>query len=231
MLNHIKPFQLARLPLSVWFLLLANTIPLYGVLWWEWDLFSIIVLYWLENLVIGVWNVAKLLVVGLMNSKTRLAGFFSALFYMIFFTIHYGGFMLGHGIFILVLFGMERERSGMLEAPITLIEDMTWPLMGLMVSHGISFFYNFIGKKEYLKINLQNQMGQPYLRIFVVHITIIFGAFAIQMLNEPLFALILMIVLKIGVDIVSHLKERDRAAKAAASAPPPPADGQTPSLH
>jgi len=209
--------SIAKLPLSVWFLLLANTLPLFGVLYWGWDLMSIIILYWLENLVIGFWNLGKLLIVGVMNSDKRVSGFFSALFYMIFFSIHYGGFMFGHGIFILVLFGMDRQRQG-LDVPFTLFEDMVSPIMALMVSHGISFFYNFIRKKEYLKTNLQDQMGQPYLRIFVVHVTIIFGAFAVQFMNEPLLALLLMIALKIGVDVITHLKERVRSqAKTAAS--------------
>ncbi len=192
---------------------------------------SIIILYWMENLVIGVWNLAKLFVVGLMNSTNRVTGLFSALFYMIFFAIHYGSFMFGHGIFILVLFGMDQQRQG-LEVPVTIFGDMVSPIIALMLSHGISFFYNFLGKKEYLKTNLQNQMGQPYLRIFVVHVTIIFGAFAVQFMNEPLLALLLMIALKIGVDIITHLKERARSqAKTAASTPQSQVDDQTPSSH
>ncbi len=37
-----------------------NLIPLAGVLWFGWDLFSILVLYWLESGVVGVVNVLRI---------------------------------------------------------------------------------------------------------------------------------------------------------------------------
>ena len=49
--------------LSVWTLLLSNLIPLYGVLVHDWDVFPIMLLFWSENVVIGVMNVARMLVV------------------------------------------------------------------------------------------------------------------------------------------------------------------------
>lgn len=45
-------------------LVVANVIPLVGVLLGGWDLFSIMTLYGLENLVLGVWNWVKMAVVG-----------------------------------------------------------------------------------------------------------------------------------------------------------------------
>ena len=45
-------------------LLLANLIPVFGVLYLDWDVGSIIVLYWAENLVIGFYTILKILVTG-----------------------------------------------------------------------------------------------------------------------------------------------------------------------
>jgi hypothetical protein len=42
-------------------LLLANLIPLAGVLFFGWSLLTILVLYWLENGIVGVWNVPKII--------------------------------------------------------------------------------------------------------------------------------------------------------------------------
>ena len=39
---------------SAWALIAANVLPLLGVLFWDWDAFAIVALYWVENVVIGV---------------------------------------------------------------------------------------------------------------------------------------------------------------------------------
>ncbi len=42
-------------------LVIANALPLVGVLFLGWTVFPLVLLYWLENLVVGGFNVAKLL--------------------------------------------------------------------------------------------------------------------------------------------------------------------------
>ena len=41
-------------------LVLANLVPLAGVLLWEWSVSSVVILYWFENVVIGVVNVLRM---------------------------------------------------------------------------------------------------------------------------------------------------------------------------
>jgi Family of unknown function (DUF6498) len=42
-------------------LLIANAIPLVGVLFFGWSLFTILVLFWIENGIVGFWNVPRIL--------------------------------------------------------------------------------------------------------------------------------------------------------------------------
>jgi hypothetical protein len=42
-------------------LLVANLIPLVGVLFFGWSLLTILVLYWLENGIVGLWNLPRIL--------------------------------------------------------------------------------------------------------------------------------------------------------------------------
>ncbi len=42
-------------------LLLANLIPLVGVVFFDWSLLTILVLYWVENGIVGIWNVPKII--------------------------------------------------------------------------------------------------------------------------------------------------------------------------
>src|SRR5207247_7425498 len=42
-------------------LLVANAIPLIGVLFFGWSLLTILVLFWIENGIVGFWNVPRIL--------------------------------------------------------------------------------------------------------------------------------------------------------------------------
>ena len=94
-------------------LLVANAIPLIGVLFLGWNVWTILTIYWLENGVVGVFNVLKMaraegpLLGGV--AAGSLTGYGlpiegSAKVVLIpFFIVHYGLFWLVHGIFILTL--------------------------------------------------------------------------------------------------------------------------------
>src|SRR2546421_13103983 len=56
----VLPYCLSVTP-SLVTLLVANALPLVGVLFLGWTVFPLVLLYWLENVVVGGFNVAKLL--------------------------------------------------------------------------------------------------------------------------------------------------------------------------
>ena len=51
---------------SVLILVAANLLPIVGVVFWGWDAFVLLMLYWLETAVIGFWTIVRVvdLVVG-----------------------------------------------------------------------------------------------------------------------------------------------------------------------
>jgi hypothetical protein len=60
------------LPITVLFLIAVNLIPLFGVLFFGWSLFSIMFLYWIENGIIGFFNILK----SALGETGRLTGLF-----------------------------------------------------------------------------------------------------------------------------------------------------------
>ena len=52
-----------------WFLILANLIPLYGVLFEGWDPKQMFLVYCLETIIIGIYNVIKMMMVTLDRKK------------------------------------------------------------------------------------------------------------------------------------------------------------------
>lgn len=56
----MKKFKLTE---SVIMLIGANLIPVIGVVWWGWNTTDIVMLYWAENGIIGIFNILKMLTV------------------------------------------------------------------------------------------------------------------------------------------------------------------------
>jgi len=46
----------------------------------------------------------------------------------------------------------------------------------LLISHGVSYFYNFIGKKEFLLTTVKQQFKVPLQRLLVLHFSIVAGS-------------------------------------------------------
>jgi hypothetical protein len=107
---------------------------------------------------------------------------------------------------------------------------LAWAGLALLVSHGASFVANWLGRGEYRTASPSQEMQAPYGRVIVLHLTIIFGAFATMLLGAPIWALVILVTLKTAVDLRAHLADRDRAATrdvADATAPTPAPRGAT----
>ncbi|MGH7887492.1 MAG: DUF6498-containing protein [Candidatus Binatia bacterium] len=182
-------------------LIAVNLLPLVGVMLFGWKLGNLMVLYWAESAVIGLWNSVKLAVVGK----------WAAFFVVPFFVGHFGGFMAGHFMFVYYLFvrdpGAAGPEPGVWQALFELFTPLQSSIFSLFVSHGVSFFTNFIGRREYLGAKLKQQMAEPYKRIVVMHVTVIAGGFLTLALRTPEAALLLLIMLKTGADLRAHLRE------------------------
>ncbi len=216
-------------------LIAANAIPLVGVLFLGWNVWLILILYWLENGVVGFFNVLKILrAEGPMDPTNRwqmngrpmpevgrrfLAGFF---------LIHYGIFWVVHGVFVLTLplfagIGSAFRDSGPLFPdesqfvngvyvnPVSVPGNgltsgfepgaLLLAVVALAISHGVSFWFNYLGRGEYRRTSASAQMFAPYGRLAVLHITIIFGGMAIAFTGAPAAAVAILVVLKTAMDL------------------------------
>jgi hypothetical protein len=199
----IKPADLKK-P-SVMILIAANLVPVIGAIFLGWEVFPILLLYWTENVIVGIFNVIKMALVSTQNIPQHAAKFST----IGFFCIHYGMFTFVHGIFVWVMFGFQGESSLNSTNLMQFIRDsqLIWGILALLVSHGASFILNYIGKGEYKQTTLNTLMMQPYGRVVVLHLTIIFGGFMLMAAGSPIFGLLILIVLKLGIDIIAHLKQ------------------------
>jgi hypothetical protein len=198
----------ARWP-SALALLAANLVPLYGVLFLGWETFPLVLLFWLENVVIGVLNAARMLCV----DPGDPASWATKLFMVPFFCVHYGMFTAVHGVFVFGLFGgggfPEVRGLWTLGAAARVVQErgLEIAVLALIASHLFSFFWNYLGRGEFRRASVGKLMAQPYGRVVVLHLAILGGGFAAAALGSPVWALLLLIALKVGLDLRAHLKE------------------------
>jgi len=187
---------------SALILIVANLVPLAGAVFLDWSLSDVMVLYWAESAVIGFFNLCKIAVIGR----------WAALAAGPFFLGHFGGFMSVHFLFIYTLFvkGLNGADGGGDDlADVAQLFIGLWPaLVALFASHAFSFFQNFLGRREFRRRSLRNQMSEPYSRIIFMHLVLIFGGGLTMILGEPAPVLLIVIALKIYFDVKAHIRER-----------------------
>ena len=184
---------------SAWWLIFANLIPIYGVLQFGWSVGELLLLYWLETVVIGVFGIAKLV------GARRKRGIpwwtvFSRLPKAIFFCIHFGGFSAAHLLFLREVFDVpELDRF------------LLYAVLGLAASHAFSFLSNYLGKREFITEDETQFMLAPYGRVVIMHVVVIAGAALVEKTGSTFPALLLLIALKTVVDLAAHIREHRKA--------------------
>jgi hypothetical protein len=207
--NHPEKSLLKRLRASTLALIAANLMPLLGVLVLHWNVTPIMIFYWAENLVVGFFNVLKM-----RRAQGSLAGTDTIMndrpvrqtdrrALIVFFIVHYGIFTFCHGIFVLVMFG-ARFRGA--------FSELGLALLFLLVSHGISYRRNFIGRGEYQRVAFTTLFWQPYSRVIIMHLTILIGGTWAQAKDSPVYALLVLVSLKTMIDLGLHLLEHKKFA-------------------
>lgn len=216
-----------RLPIQALFI--ANLIPAFGVVFFGWDVMTVLILYWLENLVVGFYTLVRMI----------RAGGWTALMPGAFFTFHYGVFCAAHGVMLVSFFSDFALEGGgkdplepyrpehMLGGFLELFEEMwmvlqyLWhehcglflPFLGFVVSHGISAVVHYVIADEDAEREAGEIMFDPYKRVFVMHLTLIAGGFAMVLTGgASLMPLVLLLVgIKTAQDV--HLHRKAHAAR------------------
>lgn len=185
-------------------LLLANFIPLLGVLFRGWDVANILHLYWAENVAFGLITILRIL------TNRHTPGALPGLVFMsVFFTVHYGFFCYGHAMFV---FGGLIGGGGLFDASdnaAAYLRDHWYVVAGFFGSHLVSYFLNYLGRGEAKEMEPGKVMFLPYRRIVVLHVTIILGGMAVMALGNSAALVAVLVIAKTAGDLFLHFKEHE----------------------
>lgn len=201
--------KLRKLSISDYFLILANLIPVYGV-WFEgWSAAQVFLVYCLETVIIGLFNVVKMACVTLFvkpkdvwstKGGITLVG---GLFFIVFFIVHYGFFVLIQTQIFFGVSGLIKDNSmfgSYSQIPAALGNDGKLLLLIFITYYTLHTLYNFFLSGAYKTISMGKLMFQPYGRIFVQQFVVIVGSMFLAMGFTDIFILILVLV-KIGFEL------------------------------
>lgn len=210
---------------STLILIAANALPLLGVVFWQWDAFLLLALYWMETAIVGFWTILLIAIVphDVVGPKARQT---SRWFLVPFFIAHSGIFMTVHFMFLWALFAgnWPARVSGptsFLQAVV--IETGLWvPLVALFIARGVSSLLGAFGSvllpawlvppkavtdvkpADDSPFSDKRLLGGFYTRIVVMHLAILFGGFVATVFGN-IGPLILMVAIKTAIDLRWHL--------------------------
>ncbi len=214
----------------------ANLLSLVIALKSGWPPAMILLLYWAENVVVAFWQVPRILLAsgdkvalpsGQSNSAMTLPPAaaqptaqeltnvvaprlpkIANLFVALFFLVHYGLFTFAHGQFVFQLFLHEQMNGANLAAHLG-GHSMALALLGLMVSHGVSFFQD-LASGRIAASSAGEMMSEPYGRVVVLHLVVLGSAIFLSFLPYPQVGVVLLALVKTVMDLLQALKGKSR---------------------
>ncbi len=206
--------------------LCVDLAPAWAVLVWGWGAAPLILLYWLENLVIGAMTVCRIAICVVGRSGPK--GVFEGAFLIGFFIFHYGLFCMVHGAFLLMfLTGDEHWMSGaeltpmllgIIKGAISIGRHMDW-MLGLLTGwHVFALLDEFILRGRFRTVAPKEVMFEPYGRIILLHIAIFVIGGAVQAMGDPAPAVLAMILARTFWGLSQNMRSSRPAKLAAAGA-------------
>ncbi len=195
-------------------LFLSNLIPLYGVLELGWSVPLLMFLYWSETAIIGFFTILKILHVDYKeghflinpNVPTEKVRAKTKLGVIAFFIFHYGAFMGLHFVFLLIFFVFNGPFiTGDF---FDLWYQFKINFLAFFIAHLISYFANYLGKKEYLHATVTFLVWAAYKRVIFMHFIVIgCGLLSFYLLtNTPLVFMSFIVGFKTVIDLYFHFE-------------------------
>jgi hypothetical protein len=189
--------------------LIANFIPLYSVLAYQWPVLFVVMLFWFDVLLMVLFTAVKIVIVPLTGYRTSAivvlkVGFAGAT------LVFYGGLVLAYGVFLFMLFsGAAAPRGGvanpelsseevieMLGAPAVL-----WAALAIVANHLRGLFVDFIGRGVWRSAHPEKLFDMPLRQIVALHVGLVLGGGALSLLATPLVAATVLVVAKTLSDL------------------------------
>ena len=214
-------------------LIIANAVPLWGVLFFGCNGFLIVMLYWSEHLILVFWNALR---IGFLKSDKSDCIIVKCL--VVPFVMLFCGFLLSLlGMALFGVFGVSLEptvRNNPWWGPLVFVQiiyfvvkevyyvlpmAMKISLLGLLAAHGVSFICRDVLRSQKVSKASSRLVCDPLNRVGLVMLAVTAGALLSRAFGEPVFMLVALVILKTLLDIVLYIREQRKSDLSAAHEP------------
>jgi len=192
---------------SLWLLVFSNIVTIYFATNENWSLFDIMWVYWLQSVIIGIFNFIRILQLKefstegfRINNRPAEPTEHTKKFTAFFFLLHYGFFHFGYMAFLLAG-PLSAGTAGAMGSGFKYILPAA---LLFFFNHFFSYFYN--RPRDTKKQNIGTLMFYPYARIIPMH-------FMIAFFSVYGGSLVLFLGLKTLADVIMHIVEHNLLRK------------------
>ncbi|NWF50315.1 MAG: hypothetical protein HXY49_07220 [Ignavibacteriaceae bacterium] len=176
----------------------------------NWSAQEVLAIYWLQSVIIGIFNVLRILSLKEFSTKSLKTAHKNPrsprafkVSTAIFFLVHYGFFHFVYAMFIGSFYVIDESEKSNIDSKYLLISTAVF-----FINYLIEFIKEKNTKSETLP-DLGKIMFAPYLRIIPMHITVTLGGFvmaatAFFSFNAGFILIIILMVLKTFIDLITH---------------------------
>ncbi|HEV7689912.1 MAG TPA: DUF6498-containing protein [Hyphomonadaceae bacterium] len=207
--------------------LVADLAPIIAVIFWGWGAAALIMLYWIENVVIGAYTVPRMIIASV--GRHGPLGLIGCIFGVPFFVFHYGMFCAVHGTFLLVLFRTQEpvianpDMLVMLErlfmGSLSFAQHMNWIVALVVASHGAVFIFDFLLKGGWKESTFDQEMGAPYGRVVILHLGIFVIGGALMLLGDPTIGALFLVLARAALGLHINMQPKKKPVEAIPAAP------------
>ncbi len=206
-----------------------TVIPLVGIFWFDWNGFHILLLYWYDNAIIGVFNVLR---IALSKPVYRNRAEFIAAhpwilkyypitdkgwaraeglpvtpyssykqFCVPFFIGHYTFFLGVHAFLLATLVKNLPANEWLTLFTSESSFGMALAIASMAVAHGWRFWTEDLQGRSYTRTDPFLAMIYPYRQLLVLHLVLIVGGVALNFFSLPSLFAVVLILVKAGFDM------------------------------
>lgn len=184
----------------------VNLVPAAGLFFGDWNLYAVVMIYWLESFVIGAMNLFRIAV----SNGDR----FNRVYSSVTFTLVYGFAWFLHGLFLLIfIFPLLQKVMGTEDLMDDALYDSILQTLWIMsAAHLIIFALDVWRKPRAERLPPSAQWKAPFGRVFLMQFVILGGSIAGAEFASIAGLAMVFVALKIGSELLfEYLYAADRS--------------------
>lgn len=203
-------------------LIAGNLVPLAGVLFFRWDLFTTMVVFWLDSVVVGFYTSIKILLARRPDERSgKRETIGQRIGTAFFFGFFYGLFTLAYGLIVIFVFGAYARRKAGLPMPyadqwvdVLPVNLLLAAALAILISRGLDFYFDFIRTRAYESATSADVAVGPIARLIFLHIVLAVLGSAVMEFRAPVLALVLLVIAKMIGDLLGGFFRRGSSSAA-----------------